>query len=153
MVTVEHRLTLKEMSINPVEALLVLLQRVGKELPHGAVMPCADGNGKDPKQSCIGSKLKSMLCCPFAKQDSPTSVCHTKHNFGRLEIYGMAGLADEGLDRRTLALQAFYNFLALPSRRPMGCKAPGHSVPVGWRLTSTFYRPDSEPFSARRALS
>ena len=95
------------------EALPVALQQLGKELPRGAVMPYADGNGKDPKQSRTCFKLKTLLCCPFAKQHSPTSVCHTKQNFGRLEIYGMVGLADEGLDRRTLALKAFRDFLAL----------------------------------------
>ena len=94
------------------EALPVALQQLGKSSSEGQLCPVPMSMERAQTDRVCALELIRLHCYQFAKQDSPTSVCHAKHNFGRLEIYGMAGLADEGLDRRTLALKALSNFLA-----------------------------------------
>ena len=75
-------------------------------------MHCADVHETGPGELALCFELTKWLCCFLAKQHRPALVCQTKHIFGRSDIYGIADLAYEGLDRRTLAPKALYNFLA-----------------------------------------
>ena len=111
MVALEQSLMLKKL-LNLTEALPGALQQMGKSSFEGQLCPVPMSSKQGPSEPILCFELMELLCCSLTQQDRPASVCHTKHIFGRSDFYGIAGLAYEGLDRRTLALQALYILLA-----------------------------------------